>query len=70
MTLLGLPLAEAEQKLREAGTKWNVVWYRSRKPYENADAARVVRAVAREDGAYELVVCEFVTNIQDAPKAE
>jgi len=69
MILSGLTLEEAEQKLKDAGAAWRVRRYMARKPYEDADSVRVVRAVDADDGVFDLVVCEFKTEVTDIPKA-
>ncbi len=66
MMLEGLPLEQACEMLEAAGAKWRVTSYQSRRPYEGADSRRVVRAGVADDGAYELVVCEFKTKVNDA----
>ncbi len=64
MQLLGLPLDQVSKMLEREAIPYRVVYYRSYKPYENADSVRVIRA--RElDGVYELVVGEFKTGIDE-----
>ncbi len=63
MTLLGLPLADAERALRERGLEYRVTRYQSKRPYTEADSERVVRA-NEVDGVYELVGCGFITTVK------
>lgn len=61
--LLGLSLEEAEALLKREGQKYVVKRYVSYKPYENSDSRRVLR-IREEDGVYELLAGEFITNVQ------
>lgn len=61
--LLGLNLRDAEEILAREGKKYTVVCYVSYKPYRDADSVRVLR-VREQDGTYELLTGEFITNIK------
>ncbi|MEA4853547.1 MAG: hypothetical protein VB082_04630 [Christensenella sp.] len=64
MQLLGLPLDQVSKMLHKEDIPYRVVYYRSYKPYEHPDSCRVLRA-REQDGAYELVVGEFKTEIDE-----
>ena len=64
MQLLGLPLDQVSKILEKDGIPFQVVCYRSYKPYENTDSVRVLR-VRKLNDAYELVVGEFKTEIDE-----
>ncbi|BDF58504.1 hypothetical protein CE91St36_13210 [Christensenellaceae bacterium] len=64
MRLLGLPLDQVSKMLDGEGIPFQVVYYRSYKPYENADSVRVLR-VRKLENTYELVVGEFKTEIDE-----
>ncbi|MEA5002067.1 MAG: hypothetical protein VB081_00995 [Christensenella sp.] len=64
MQLLGMPLDQVSKMLEKEAIPYKVVCYRSYKPYEDADCARVIR-VRETDGVYELVVGEFKTEIDE-----
>jgi len=65
MTLEGLSAAKACDMLAGAGIKCSIVEYRSHKPYADVDSRRVVRARKLDAALYELVVCEFKTEVGD-----
>lgn len=58
--LLGLTLPSALQRLSELNLSHTLVEYIPRRPVENADSRRVVRA-HKVDECVELVVCDFYT---------
>jgi len=59
--LLGLSLEEAETLLKQEGRRYMIKRCVSYKPYECPDSLRVLR-VREEDGVYELLTGEFITN--------
>ncbi len=62
--LLGMPLDQVSKMLEEEAIPYKVIYYRSYKPYENADSVRVI-CVREMDGVYELIVGEFKTEIDE-----
>ena len=60
--LLGMPLSQAEQLLKNQGKRVKIVRYESRRGVEGADDWRVLRCRER-NGETELVVSAFFTRL-------
>ena len=61
-SLLGLPLAQAEEIVSGLGKRVKTVQYESKRGLEGADDLRVLRCRER-DGEVELVVSAFLTQL-------
>lgn len=61
-SLLGLPLAQAEEIVSGLGKRVKTVQYESKRGLEGADDWRVLRCRER-DGEVELVVSAFLTQL-------
>lgn len=61
-SLLGLPLAQAEEIISGLGKRVKTVQYESKRGLEGADDWRVLRCRER-DGEVELVVSAFLTQL-------
>ena len=62
LSLLGLPLAQAEEIVSGLGKRVKTVQYESKRGLEGADDWRVLRWRER-DGEVELVVSAFLTQL-------